>query len=139
MASNDLLKQKTITLHKLVPADYRMWVIQAEATLGVHECLDIVHGTEPNPTPVADANGLVPVINAALRNRINDWNRRYALAREALLKSLEPAELIKIYGVRQDVCAIWTRLHDEYGQVLDIEYIRAATNFTHFVKKKKHR
>ena len=62
-ANDEIHKQeKTITLSKLVPADYRMWVIQAEATLGVYECLEIVRGTEQNPTPVlyrpAQSNGL---------------------------------------------------------------------------------
>ena len=91
MANNANHKEKTITLNKLVPADYRMWVVQAEATFGVHECLDIVHGIEQNPTPAADANGILPAINVALRNRINDWNHRHAHAREALLRCLEPA------------------------------------------------
>ena len=30
-------QEKTITLSKLVPIEYRMWVVQAEATLGVYE------------------------------------------------------------------------------------------------------
>lgn len=54
--------------------------------IGVYECLDIVRGIEQNPTPVADANGILPEINAALRIRIDDWNRRHTLAREALLR-----------------------------------------------------
>jgi len=58
IANNAIHKEQTITLNKLVPADYRMWVVQAEATFGVHECLDIVHGTEQNPTPAAEANGI---------------------------------------------------------------------------------
>ena len=90
MANNETHKQdKTITLNKLVPTEYRMWVVQAEATLGVHGCLDIVRGIEQNPTPAVDANGILPPINAALRNKINDWNRRHALAREALLRCLQ--------------------------------------------------
>ena len=137
MANNQNHKQeKTITLNKLVPADYRMWAIQAEATLGVYECLDIVHGTEPDPTPLVNADGTLPVITAALRIRINDWNRRHARAREALLRCLETAEMIKVYNVRENAAAIWTRLHEEYGQVLDIEYIR-ADNQLHALRKDK--
>ena len=41
----------TITLSKLVPSEYRMWVVQAEATLGVYDCLEIVRGNEQNPLP----------------------------------------------------------------------------------------
>src|SRR5216117_2823528 len=84
----------TITLSKLVPSEYRMWVVQAEATLGVYECLEIVRGTELNPTPPANVHGVLPAINAALRNRITNWNRRNARAREALLKCLNSADLM---------------------------------------------
>src|SRR5437667_10599273 len=64
-------------------------------------------------------------INVALRARINDWNRRHVCAREALLKCLNSADLMKVYSVRESASAIWTRLHEEYGQILDLEYIRA--------------
>ena len=81
-----------------------------------------------------NANGAIPVITAALRTRINDWNRRHALAREALLKALDSGELMKVYPVRESAPAIWTRLHEEYGHVLDIEYIRADNQF-HALRK----
>src|SRR5437762_8511977 len=137
MANNTNHKQeKTITLNKLVPTDYRMWVVQAEATLGVYECLDIVRGNEQNPTPAADTNSILPVINAALCTRINDWNRRHARARETLLKCLEPAEMIKVYSVRENAVTIWTCLYKEYGHILDIEYIRVDTQF-HILRKEK--
>ena len=70
-----------------------MWVVQAEATLGVYECLEIVRGTEQDPTPPLNANGNLPPINAALGARINDWNRRHVRARETLLKCLNSAAL----------------------------------------------
>src|SRR5204862_8020741 len=72
--ANDEAKKHaaTITLSKLVPSEYRMWVVQAEATLGVYDCLEIVRGNEQNPTPPINANGNLPAINAALRIRIND-------------------------------------------------------------------
>src|SRR5205814_6196626 len=130
MANNTNHKQeKTIALNKLVPTDYRMWVVQAEATLGIYECLDIVRGTEQNPTPAVNANGTLPAINAALRIKINDWNRRHARAREALLKCLNSADLMKVYSVRESAAGIWTRLHEEYGQILDLEYIRASNEY----------
>src|SRR5437667_10889876 len=59
---------------------------------------------------------------------------RHALAREALLKSLELAEMMKVYSVRESAATIWTCLHEEYGQVLDIEYIRADNQF-HALRK----
>ena len=124
----------TITLSKLVPSEYRMWVVQAEATLGVYDCLEIVLGNEQNPTPPINANGNLPAINAALRIRINDWNRRHARAREALLKCLNSADLMKVYSVRESAAGIWTRLHEEYGQILDLEYIRANNEY-HILRK----
>ena len=81
-----------------------------------------------------NANGAYPQINAALRNRINDWNRRHARAREALLKCLDPADLIKVYSVRESAAGIWTRLYEEYGQVLDLEYMRADNEY-HLLRK----
>ena len=88
-ANNELQKHTvTITLSKLVPSEYRMWVVQAEATLGVYDCLEIVRGNEQNPTPPLKANGNLPAINAALCTRINDWNRHHVGAREAVLKCL---------------------------------------------------
>src|SRR5579859_6765514 len=109
-------KEKTITLNKLKPNEYRIWVVQAEATLGVYECLDIVQGTELNPTPAMNGDGTFPPINAALRAKINSWNCRHALAREALLRALESAEMMKVYSVKESAAAIWSRLHEEYGQ-----------------------
>ena len=134
MANDENRKEKTITLNKLIPNEYRIWVVQAEATLEIYNCLDLVHGIEQDPTPAMNANRALPAINAALRIRINDWNHRHALAREALLKSLESAEMMKVYSVKESAAAIWTRLHEEYGQVLDIEYIRADTQF-HVLRK----
>ena len=59
-------KEKTITLNKLKPNEYRIWVVQAEATLGIYECLDIVQGIELNPTPPMNDGGVLPPINATL-------------------------------------------------------------------------
>ena len=124
----------TITLSKLVPSEYRMWVIQAEVTLRVYKCLEIVCGNEQNPTPQLNANGNLPVINVALCARINDWNHRHVRAREALLKCLNSADLMKVYSVRESASAIWTQLHEEYSQILDLEYIRVDNEY-HLLRK----
>ena len=129
MANNESHKTKPITLTKLVPAEYRNWVVQAKASLGLSKYLEIVQGTELNPTP-ANAQG----INVALGTCINDWNHRHTLAREALLKTLDSVELMKVYPVRESAVAIWTCLYDEYGQVLDIKYIHADNQF-HALRK----
>ena len=116
-------------MNKLDPSDYRIWVVQAEATLGVYDCLEIVRGNEQNPTPPINANGNLPAINAALRIRINDWNRRHARAREALLKCLNSADLMKVYLVRESAVGIWTQLNEEYDQILNLEYIQANNEY----------
>lgn len=99
----------------------------------IYEYLDIVRGIEQNPIPLININGILSAINATLRIRINDWNRHYARIREALLRCLEPTETIKVYSVRENTA---TRLHEEYDQVLDIEYIRTDIQF-HVLRKEK--
>src|SRR5438045_4440589 len=50
-ANDEIYKhEKTIILNKLVPSEYRMWVVQAEATLGVYEYLGIICGKAPETT-----------------------------------------------------------------------------------------
>jgi transposase InsO family protein len=121
--------EKTITLNKLKPNEYRLWQIQAESTLEVHKCLDIVLGNEPNPTPMDDDGKPIGPIGRRLGATIASWETRHALAREALLKCLEPADLLKVYLHRYSAPAIWTRLQDEYGRPLDYEYIRINNDF----------
>ena len=75
MADDNIFKlEKTIMLNKLKQNEYRLWVIQTEATFEVHKCLDIVLGKEPNPTPVDD-NGtpIIGPISAQLQASIVSW------------------------------------------------------------------
>jgi hypothetical protein len=123
MADDNIFKlEKTITLNKLKPNEYRLWVIQAEATFEVHKCLDIALGKEPNPTPVDDTGTpIIGPINAQQQASIASWTTRHAIAREALLRSLDPADLLKVIPYRNSVSEMWTRLKDEYGRPLDFE------------------
>jgi hypothetical protein len=41
--------EKTITLNKLKPNKYRLWVVQTEATFDIHKYLGIVLSNETNP------------------------------------------------------------------------------------------
>jgi hypothetical protein len=118
----------------LNPADYRIWVSSAEATLAVYNCLELVRGNEPDPTPQPDANGVVAAITPALRRQIQSWTTRQALAREALLKSLERSELIKVYDLSL-ASEIWNRLRTEYGNISNMLYSKAELNFHSFQKK----
>ena len=82
---NNNHKEKTITLSKLKPQEYRLWAMTARATLGVYGVLDVVEGNEPDPTP-RNPDGTVRTINPQVRARIEKWNRNHELAREALTR-----------------------------------------------------
>jgi hypothetical protein len=84
MANNETHKQdKTITLNKLAPAEYRTWVVQAEATLGVHGSLDIVRGIEQNPTPAVNANDNCCLPHQQATKLVNRRNSLRILASKA--------------------------------------------------------
>src|SRR5271169_2320042 len=141
MADIDIPKDitgKSIKLNKLKPNEYRLWVVQMEATFKVYKCLGVALGAEPNPTPLDEETGLpLGPWGQAMQAQIDDWERRHDIALEALLKSLEPTDLLKIVPVKDSASAIWTRLKDEYGRSLDFEYIRVNAQFQCLRKDKK--
>ena len=126
--------ERSITLSPLKPNEYRFWVMQARATFDVHKCLGIVLGDEPNPTPTDDDGNVIGPIGKRFKKAIKSWESRYALVREALLKSLQPADLAKISPYQDSAAAIWTRLSDEYGRRLDYEYIRVNSELQRLQK-----
>ena len=71
--TNYKLEKTTITLNKLKPNEYRLWQIQAESTLQVHKCLDIVLGNEPNPTPMDDDGRPIGPIGRRIGATIASW------------------------------------------------------------------
>jgi len=139
------VSEKTIRLTGLIPENYRLWASQSEATFRVYGILDIVLGCEPNPeraasstpsedTPDHDEVRVAPaLLTPAQRKLIEKWQLRHDLARQALLASLEPAELTKVYHL-QSAHEIWKRLADEYGGVSDLK--RAQANATFYSLKK---
>ena len=88
--------------------------MQARATLGVYEVLDIIEGIESDPTPRNEEGNAIGPINATTRSSIDKWNRKHALAKEALLKALESTKLLKIVDVQDSASTIWNRFHEEY-------------------------
>ena len=131
MADDDTrVTGKAIKLNKLKPNEYRLWVVQSEATFEVYKCLKLVLGKEPKPTPSPDDSDDESA-------SVTSWDTRHALAREALLRSLEPSDLIKVITVKDSAPAIWKRLADEYGKSLDFEYIRVNSEFQALRKDSK--
>jgi hypothetical protein len=49
MSDKDTAHSRSIKLKALKPGDYRLWVIQAEATFRIYKFLNIVQGTESKP------------------------------------------------------------------------------------------
>jgi hypothetical protein len=86
-------------------------------------------GTEPNPTPLDDDGTPIVTTSEQMQATITSCQTHHALAREALLKSLEPTELIKVLPFRGSAAAIWTRVQQEYGRPLDFEYIRVNNEY----------
>ena len=74
--------ERTITLSQLKPNEYRLWVVQTEATFQVHKCLDIVLGKELNPTPTDDDGTPLEPIGEQFHTAITSWKTCHALARE---------------------------------------------------------
>ena len=123
--------EKSIKLTTLKPRLYRRWASQAEATFQVHKLLNLVLGREPNPFPQTDISNPDAIqaeaaLTVAQRKDLVEWQRKHDLAYEALLTSLEPSEHLKVYRLRS-ANAVWSRLHDEYGQVSDLRRSQAET------------
>jgi hypothetical protein len=89
-----------------------------------------VLGNETNPTPLDDGKPVKPAkLTDQLQSAIASWEICHALAREALLKALEPSDLIRVIPHQHSASAIWNRLKQEYGRPLDFEYIRANNEY----------
>jgi len=83
MADDDTrVTGKTIKLNKLKSNEYRLWVVQPEATFEVYKCLNIVLGKEPKPKP--DDNSESESESASIDDEdsasVISWNTRHALA-----------------------------------------------------------
>jgi hypothetical protein len=132
------LPSKIIRLERLNPSNYRLWAAQSESTFEVHGVLDIVLGNEPHPSitqAAAIPGDIAPpeqAPNAAQRRTtaaaITKWESQNALARQALLACLEPAELTKVYRMKSSH-DIWQRLSEEYGAISHARLAHAEAAF----------
>lgn len=131
-------EKKIIKLKELQPNNYRLWAAQSESTFEVHGVLDIVLGREPHPsaaqatTPPEDADAPVLLTPAQRRSAVM-WEQKNAIARQALLACLQPAELTKVYSAKS-AHDIWQRLADEYGAISNLRLAHAESAFYSFRK-----
>ena len=146
-------REKTVKLAPFKPEHYRLWKLQAELTLQVHNLHNIVLGREPIPsagpaaqtesteTPEASTSTsstaapthAIRVTTPALQRKIQEWERRHTLAHKALVNALEPPELIKVSHLKT-AHEIWTRLQDEYGHISQIQCIKAENDLHALIK-----
>ena len=128
---------RKITLREFKPDSYKVWEMSTKAMLKFHKLLDIVDGSEPDPTPRTNDGAIRRPISAAVQARIDKWQYDHERAREAIIRCLPDAELLKLDDVQEDVTAIWKRLHDEYGRPSNLEYVRASNELTLLKKDEK--
>jgi hypothetical protein len=134
--ADDHTQFKKITLREFKSDGYKVWEVTTRATLKLHKLLGIVDGSDPDPTP-RNADGTARAITAALRPRVTKWENDHERAREAIIRCLPDAELLKLKDVEESAPAIWNRLHDEYGRPSNLEYVRASNDITNLKKDDK--
>jgi hypothetical protein len=127
---------KKITFREFKPDEYKVWEVTTRATLKLNKLLGIVEGTDPDPTP-RNPDGTARVIPPALRARVTKWENDHERAREAIIRCLPNAELLKLVDVQDDAPAIWKRLRDEYGRPSNLEYVRASNDLALLKKDEK--
>jgi len=89
-----------MSVTKVCRAIVRCWRYLLLINPLIYNCLELVRGNEPDATPQPDGNGVVGAITPALRRQIRSWTIRHAFAREALPKSVDRSELIKVYDLK---------------------------------------
>src|SRR5271169_6864804 len=128
---------RKIALREFKPESYKVWEMSTKATLKYNKLLNIVDGTETDPTPRDDDGTILGPIPAATRVQVEKWEHDHERAREAIIRCLPDSELLKLDDVQDNVTAIWKRLHDEYGRSSNLEYVRASNDLANLKKDEK--
>src|SRR5271169_6666729 len=128
---------RKIALREFKPESYKVWEMSTKATLKYNKLLNVVDGTETDPTPRDDDGTILRPIPAATRDQVERWKHDHERAREAIIRCLPDSELLKLDDVQDDVTAIWKRLGDEYGRPSNLEYVRASNDLTNLKKDEK--
>src|SRR5271168_2605368 len=128
---------RKITLCEFKPESYKVWEMSTKATLKYNKLLNIVDGTETNPTPHDDDGRVLRPFSATTRVQVEKWEHDHERAREAIIRCLPDSELLKLDDVQDDVTAIWKRLGDEYGRPSNLEYVRTSNDLANLKKDEK--
>jgi transposase InsO family protein len=128
---------RKITLREFKPESYKVWEIATKATLSFNKLFDIVDGTLTDPTPRDDNGTILRPIPGALKDQVEKWQHDHERARDAIIRCLPDAELLKLDDVQDDVTAIWKRLSNEYGRSSNLEYVRASNDLTNLKMDEK--
>src|SRR5271154_1199550 len=125
------------SLREFKPESYKVWEMSTKATLKYNKLLNIVDGTETNPTPHDDEGRVLRPFSATTRAQVEKWEHDHERAREAIIRCLPDSELLKLDDVQDNVTAIWKRLRDEYGRASNLEYVRASNDLANLKKDEK--
>src|SRR5438552_17080160 len=122
--------EKTITLNKLVPSEYRVWVIQAEATLGVYECLEIVRGTEQNPTPPLKCQRQPSSYQCCITREDQRLESSSCTCKRSALEMLQFGRFDESLLSQGSASAIWTRSMKNTAKSSTSSTCEQTTNIT---------
>ena len=128
---------RKITLREFKPESYKIWEMSTKATLKYNKLLNIVDGTETNPTPHDDDGRVLRPFSPTTRAQVEKWEHDHERAKEAIIRCLPDSELLKLDDVQDNVTAIWKRLRDEYGRASNLEYVRASNDLANLKKDEK--
>ena len=125
---------KTIRLTELDPKSYRLWAAQTEATFGVHGVMDIALGKRLRPKvhETSDAESMTED-GARQAQEAKKWDKRHALANQALLTCLPKSELTNVYQLKL-ASEIWTRFAQEHGAISTARRAIANRDFYSLIK-----
>ena len=104
--AEETIQFKKITLREFKPDEFKVWEVTTRATLKLHKLLGIVDGSNPDPTP-RNPDGTARLIQPAQRARVTKWENDHERAREAIIRCLPNAELLKLVDVQDSAPAIW--------------------------------
>jgi reverse transcriptase-like protein/integrase-like protein/Pol polyprotein/LTR polyprotein gag-polypeptide-like protein len=135
--AEETTNERKITLREFKAQSYKVWEMATKAHLQVHGLFGILDGTDPDPRPRDDDGRILAPLGPTISTQYEKWKHNEERTRDAIIRCLPDAELLKLEDVQHDVAAMWKRLHDEYGRSSNLEYVRASNELTTLKKDDK--